>query len=52
MERYRLDRDQAFAFLVRNSNDRNVKVRELAQRVIDGTFESTPDEDNASQDWP
>jgi GAF domain-containing protein len=38
MERYGIDRTQAFAFLVRNSNQRNVKLRHLAQLVVDGTF--------------
>ena len=52
MERYQVDRDRAFAFLVRNSQDRNIKVRHLAQRVIDGTFESTTSEDRRSQQWP
>jgi hypothetical protein len=52
MERYAIDRNQAFAFLMRNSNDRNIKIRVLAQHVIDGTFESTPGEDSRSQDWP
>jgi AmiR/NasT family two-component response regulator len=52
MERYAIDRNQAFAFLMRNSNDRNIKIRVLAQHVIDGTFESTAAEDSRSQDWP
>ena len=39
MERYSVDRHQAFAFLTRNSQDRNIKVRVLAQHVIDGTLE-------------
>jgi hypothetical protein len=39
MERYRIDRHQAFAFLARNSQNENVKLRILAQRVIDGTFQ-------------
>jgi GAF domain-containing protein len=38
MERYSIDRTQAFDFLLRNSSQRNVKVRVLAQQVIDGTF--------------
>jgi GAF domain-containing protein len=52
MERYSIDRHQAFAFLARNSSHRNIKVRDLAQRVIDGTFESTPSEDHRSREWP
>ena len=51
MERYGVDRNRAFAFLVRNSNDRGLKLRVLAQRVIDGTFQSTPHEDDRSQGW-
>ena len=42
MERYSMDRQQAFAFLSRTSQNRNIKVRVLAQRVIDDTFQSTP----------
>lgn len=52
MERYGIDRNRAFAFLVRNSNDRNVKLRVLAQQIIEGTFESTSDEDRRSHEWP
>ena len=52
MERYGIDRNRAFAFLVRNSNNRNLKLRVLARHVIDGTFESTSDEDSGSQAWP
>jgi len=52
MERYGIDRNRAFAFLVRNSNNRNLKLRVLAQHVIDGTFESTSDEDSGSRTWP
>jgi ANTAR domain/GAF domain len=50
MERYNIDRHQAFAFLTRNSQTRNIKVRELAQHVIDGTFVSTRREDGESQE--
>ena len=52
MERYHIDRHRAFAFLVRNSRNRNPKLRLLAQQVIDGTFESTPQEASRSQGWP
>jgi GAF domain-containing protein len=52
MERYGVDRDRAFAFLVRNSNDRNIKIRVLAQQVIAGAFQSTAHEDRRSQEWP
>jgi GAF domain-containing protein len=52
MERYGVDRDRAFAFLVRNSNDRNVRIRVLAQQVISGAFETTSHEDRRSRDWP
>jgi GAF domain-containing protein len=37
MERYHLDKDRAFAFMVRNSNQRNIKIRSLAQQIIAGT---------------
>jgi GAF domain-containing protein len=52
MERYGIDRNAAFAFLSRNSQNRNTKVRHLAQQVIDGTFESTPHEDSHIQNRP
>jgi GAF domain-containing protein len=52
MERYGIDRHRAFAFLARNSQTRNIKVRLLAQHVIDGTFQSTPSEDRGSRQWP
>jgi len=52
MERYGIDRHQAFAFLTRSSQTRNTKVRVLALDVIDGNFASTPVEDQASQEWP
>jgi len=44
MERYNLDRHQAFTFLARNSQHRNIKVRLLALQVIDDTFQMTPAE--------
>lgn len=52
MERYQIDRDRAFAFLVRNSTARNVKLRLLAQDVIGGIFQSTAKEDDRAQGWP
>lgn len=52
MERYGIDRHQAFAFLARCSQNRNVKVRLLAQQVVDGTFTSTPGEEHTSRQWP
>jgi hypothetical protein len=48
MERYSIGPRQASAFLVRNSQTRNIKVRVLARQVVDGTFQSTLDEDSAS----
>jgi hypothetical protein len=39
MERYNIERESAFAFLVRHSNNRNVRLRDLALHVIAGTFE-------------
>ena len=35
MERFRIDEDQAFAFLVRTSQDGNVKLRAVAQKIVD-----------------
>ena len=52
MERYRIDQHQAFGFLTRNSNNRNVKLRVLAKDVITGAFRTTPTEDRTSQSWP
>jgi hypothetical protein len=45
MERYSIDRQRAFAFLTRNSQHRNIKVRILANQIIDGTFQDTPSEE-------
>lgn len=36
MERYGLDSDRAFAFLVRVSQSGNVKLRDVADGIIDG----------------
>ena len=52
MERYSIDSHRAFAFLARNSQTRNIKVRVLAQRIIDGTFVSTSSEDCGAHEWP
>lgn len=51
MERYGIDRHRAFAFLARCSQNRNIKVRVLAQQVVNGTFRSTPTEERTSQQW-
>jgi GAF domain-containing protein len=37
MERYQLKEDRAFAFLVRASSHRNVKLRDIAQELVDET---------------
>src|SRR3954468_15162914 len=50
MERYGIDQHRAFAFLARSSQNRNIKVRTLAQQVIDGTFQSTPSEDSLAHE--
>ena len=52
MERYGIDRHQAFAFLSRSSQNRNIKLRVLAQDVINGDFQSTRAEDRRAQHWP
>lgn len=52
MERYGIDRDRAFAFLARSSQTRNIKIRVLAEQIIDGSFASTVTEDVVSQEWP
>jgi GAF domain-containing protein len=52
MERFGISSHQAFAFLTRNASARQIKVRVVAQHVIDGTFESTPAADTESTRWP
>jgi GAF domain-containing protein len=52
MERYSIDRERAFAFLVRGSSTRNIKLRLLAQKIVEGTLATTPQEDAGSQEWP
>lgn len=39
MERYRIDEERAFAFLVRASQTSNVKLRQIAHRVVELTNE-------------
>ncbi|MDX6240250.1 MAG: hypothetical protein QOG10_5070 [Kribbellaceae bacterium] len=38
MERYRLDPDRAFAFLVRTSHNGNVRLREIAAALVADTI--------------
>jgi len=52
MERYGITNDQAFGVLVRNSSQRNIKLRILAKLVIDGTLERTTSEDPDSRESP
>lgn len=35
MERYEMNEDRAFAFLVRASSSSNVKIRDIAQELVD-----------------
>ena len=35
MERYQMDEDRAFAFLVRASSHSNIKLRDIAQELVD-----------------
>lgn len=42
MERYQLDDARAFAFLARLSSHENVKMRELARRMVDASRTDTP----------
>jgi hypothetical protein len=51
MERYQIDQHQAFAFLTRSSQHRNIKLRVLAQDVLNGSFPCTPAEDRRPQHW-
>jgi GAF domain-containing protein len=39
MERYSVDRTRAFQFLTRVSSHRNIKIRAIAEEIIDGSFE-------------
>jgi GAF domain-containing protein len=41
MERYGVDRSRAFEFLTRLSSYRNIKIRAIAEEIIDGSFEPT-----------
>jgi hypothetical protein len=50
MERYGLDRDHAFGLLVRISNDRNIKLRVIAEDVIAGSFDPTASRDTSELD--
>jgi GAF domain-containing protein len=52
MERYSIDRHRAFAFLSRNSQHRNIKVRVLAKQLIDGTFRPTPSKGSSHTSGP
>lgn len=42
MERYGLDEDRAFAFLVRASNTRNVKLHQVARELVDASNARCP----------
>ena len=42
MERYEMNEDRAFAFLVRASSHRNIKIREIARELVDERNGSTP----------
>jgi ANTAR domain/GAF domain len=45
MERYGIDRDHAFEFLVRICSHRNVKLRAVAAQLLDGTFQADTDQE-------
>ena len=49
VERHGIDRDQAFGILARISSHTNTKVCVLAQRIVDGTFQSTSAEEADEQ---
>jgi hypothetical protein len=38
MERYRLDPDRAFAFMVRTSQTANIKLRDVAAGIVEDTI--------------
>jgi hypothetical protein len=50
MERYSLSDEQAFQFLVRLSQDHNVKLRDVAARLVEKTAGQRPD--GAGDDMP
>jgi hypothetical protein len=39
MERYRIDADRAFQFLIRASSTSNVKLRDVADEVVTSSIE-------------
>ncbi|WP_254069980.1 ANTAR domain-containing protein [Pimelobacter simplex] len=39
MERYRIPEDRAFQFLVRASSTSNIKLRAIAQEIVDSATE-------------
>jgi AmiR/NasT family two-component response regulator len=43
LERYNLDEDQAFQFLVRISQEQNVKLRDVAARLVESTVDQNED---------
>jgi hypothetical protein len=43
MERYQVNETRAFAFLVRASRDGNIKLRDIAARLVESNNESDPD---------
>jgi len=47
MGRFDISRDRAFDVLVRLSNDRNLKLRLIAQGILDGTFDPAADQGGA-----
>jgi hypothetical protein len=52
MERYTIDDDRAFAFLVRVSQDSNVKLRDVAADIVSGANDKTPPTDAESRNAP
>ena len=48
MERYDLDEDRAFAYLVRVSSRSNVKLRDVAREIVDQRNDQTRDDRTAS----
>lgn len=57
MERYQMDEDRAFQFMVRVSSQSNIKLRDIAQEVVDqmnfrARSESPPTPSDAVRDRP
>ena len=51
MERYEIDEDRAFKFLVRMSSHGNVKLRKVAEEIVGGANKRNPDQARHRRDY-